>query len=90
MITMNKKEITDKLRDIPIVDILGIKKGYSKTMIKCPFHNDSTPSMSINNNNGFFCFGCGKRGFGAIDFLVAGGLTFKESVSELIKFIQND
>ena len=30
---------------------------------KCPFHNEKTPSFSINDQKGlFYCFGCGVGG----------------------------
>ena len=59
--------IIELLREIPIQDILGTKK----TMIKCPFHNDGTPSFAIyTHDNSFHCFGCGKHGKGAIDFAI--------------------
>ena len=29
----------------------------------CPFHNEKTPSFTVNDDKGFFhCFGCGKGG----------------------------
>ena len=29
----------------------------------CPFHNEKTPSFTVNNEKGFFhCFGCGAHG----------------------------
>lgn len=30
-------------------------------MVRCPFHNDSNPSMKLNDDY-FFCFGCGEHG----------------------------
>lgn len=36
-----------------------IKKGY----MLCPFHNEKTASMNINDSKGvFYCFGCGVGG----------------------------
>ena len=36
----------------------------------CPFHNEKTPSFTINDEKGFYhCFACGAHG-NAIDFLM--------------------
>ena len=50
----------------------------------CPFHNEKTPSFTINDEKGFYhCFGCGAHG-DAIRFLTdARGLTFMDAVKEL-------
>jgi len=50
----------------------------------CPFHNEKTPSFTINDQKGFYhCFGCGAHG-GAIDWLIAQhGLPFMDAVKEL-------
>jgi DNA primase len=50
----------------------------------CPFHNEKTPSFTINDEKGFYhCFGCGAHG-DAIRFLTdAGGLGFMDAVKEL-------
>lgn len=37
---------------------LPIKQG---NMVCCPFHNDRTPSMKLNEDY-FYCFGCGASG----------------------------
>ena len=37
---------------------LPVKQG---NMICCPFHNDRTPSMKLNEDY-FYCFGCGAHG----------------------------
>ncbi len=32
-------------------------------LVKCPFHNDATPSLSVNTTAGLFnCFACGEKG----------------------------
>jgi len=39
------------------------KTGSVQIMARCPFHDDHTPSLSINTVSGLFnCFGCGESG----------------------------
>ena len=44
----------------------GLKVGHGN-MACCPFHNDHTPSMKLNEDY-FYCFGCGATG-DVIDFV---------------------
>ncbi|MEA3058251.1 MAG: primase [Sphingomonadales bacterium] len=50
----------------------------------CPFHNEKTPSFTVNDDKGFYhCFGCGAHG-DAIRFLTDhGGMPFMDAVKEL-------
>jgi DNA primase len=50
----------------------------------CPFHNEKSPSFTVNDEKGFYhCFGCGAHG-DAIRFLTeARGLPFMDAVKEL-------
>src|SRR5690349_10166441 len=50
----------------------------------CPFHNEKTPSFTINDDKGFYhCFGCGAHG-DAIRFLTDNrGMQFMDAVKEL-------
>jgi len=50
----------------------------------CPFHNEKTPSFTVNDEKGFYhCFGCGAHG-DAISWLTeARGLAFMDAVKEL-------
>ena len=50
----------------------------------CPFHNEKTPSFTVNEEKGFYhCFGCGEHG-SVIDFVMkADGLPFPEAVERL-------
>jgi len=50
----------------------------------CPFHNEKTPSFTVNDDKGFYhCFGCGAHG-DAIRFLTDnGGMQFMDAVKEL-------
>ena len=58
----------DELRTrLSIVDVVGrhvplTKKGQNYWGC-CPFHNEKTPSFSVNEEKGFYhCFGCGAHG----------------------------
>ena len=50
----------------------------------CPFHNEKTPSFTVNEDKGFFhCFGCGEHG-DVIGFVMRDeGLGFPEAVERL-------
>jgi DNA primase len=47
-------------------------KHGTELRLHCPFHEDSTPSLSINAATGkFHCFGCHAKGGDIFDFVVA-------------------
>ena len=60
-----------------------IKKGRRHSGL-CPFHNEKTPSFSVNDDDGYYyCFGCGAGG-DAISYLrESEGLDFSEAVKRL-------
>ena len=53
--------------------------------VKCPFHGDCNPSLSLNLVTGSFkCFGCGANGNDIVDFhRLKYGTGFVETVREL-------
>ena len=58
------KLIKDKIN---IVDIISkdqkVIKAGSNYKALCPFHNEKTPSFTINiTKQNYVCYGCGKRG----------------------------
>lgn len=59
----------------------------------CPFHDDSTPSLTINEKDGqflFMCFGCNASG-NIFQFLEKKeGLSFEAAVAEVQAFIDKD
>ena len=55
------------------------KKG-TELRLSCPFHEDATPSLSVNVSRGiFYCFGCKSKG-DTIDFVA-----LKEGVALLLR-----
>ena len=50
----------------------------------CPFHNENTPSFTINDEKGFYhCFGCGAHGDAIRWMTEQRGLPFLDAVKEL-------
>ncbi|MCF7911599.1 MAG: toprim domain-containing protein [Candidatus Cloacimonetes bacterium] len=57
--------LADILRDYGI----ELNRNVDKQMVCCPFHEDKTPSMSIDTQRNMFkCFGCGAGG-SVLDFV---------------------
>lgn len=84
---MNKE--IDQLRDISVGKFFNFSRPIVRpVLVKCPFHNDSTPSMALYPDNGFHCFGCQAHGKGSIDFIMQlGPCSFKEACNELKKYL---
>ena len=79
----------DELRSrVSIAEVVGEKvklqkRGREYTGL-CPFHQEKTPSFTINESKGFYhCFGCGAHG-DAVTFLMnKDGLPFIDAVKKL-------
>ena len=82
----------DELRArLSLSDLVGRKvvlkrRSGSEYAGLCPFHNEKTPSFTVNDKKGFFhCFGCGAHG-DAVGFVMkTEGLSFPESVEKLAR-----
>lgn len=79
----------DELRArISIADVVGAKVKLTKKGREyqglCPFHNEKTPSFTVNESKGFYhCFGCGAHG-DIIKFeMEANGLPFIDALQKL-------
>ena len=73
---------------VGLVDTIGrrvklTRRGREHTGL-CPFHNEKTPSFSVNEEKGFYhCFGCGAHG-DVIGFVMrTEGTPFPEAVERL-------
>jgi len=79
----------EELRNrLPLSGVVGrsvrlIKRGREFTGL-CPFHNEKSPSFTVNDDKGFFhCFGCGAHG-DVIGFTMRNsGMAFPEAVEAL-------
>ena len=92
--TLTKKLHPDFIQEVASrVDIVEVTSGF--TQLKkagkeflgcCPFHNESTPSLTVTPSKGLaYCFGCGWGG-NSIKFLMeAGRISFREAVLELAR-----
>jgi len=77
--------IDDLRRQADIVRVVGdyvsLKKKGANWMACCPFHQEKTPSFSVNpSKNIFYCFGCGKGGSVFNFVMELEGLSFPEAV----------
>ena len=79
----------DELRErVGLAQVVGrrvrLQKRGREHVGLCPFHNEKSPSFTLNEDKGFFhCFGCGAHG-DVIGFVMRGeGLSFPEAVGRL-------
>lgn len=80
--------IDDLLNRVDIVDIIDervpLKKSGNNHKGLCPFHNEKSPSFTVNQDKQFYhCFGCGANG-SALGFMMEyDNLGFVDAVHEL-------
>ena len=80
--------IQELLARTDLVELIGarvpLKRSGANFMGRCPFHNEKTPSFSVNREKQFYyCFGCGVHGT-AIGFLMDyDRLSFPEAIETL-------
>jgi DNA primase len=82
------EQLKDRIRETPISTIIShyipLNKKGTALVALCPFHQDTKPSMNVNDNKGMFkCFACGQGG-DAITFVKEyKKLDFVEALREL-------
>lgn len=83
------QKFIDELRaKVSIADVVGekvklVRKGREYTGL-CPFHNEKTPSFTVNEAKGFYhCFGCGAHGDILKFEMEANNLPFMEALEKL-------
>ena len=88
---MIDKATVQKIKDTAdIVDVVGdyvhlVRRG-GNYMGLCPFHNERTPSFSVNRRKNFcYCFSC-KKGGSPVNFIMEKeGLSYHEALLHLAK-----
>ena len=79
----------DELRGrISLSGVIGrttrLQKAGREFKACCPFHNEKTPSFTVNDDKGFYhCFGCGAHGDAIRWMTDQRGLSFIDAVREL-------
>lgn len=83
-----QKFIEELRARVSIVDVVGakvklVRKGREYQAC-CPFHNEKTPSFTVNEAKGFYhCFGCGAHGDIVKFEMEANGLPFLDALKKL-------
>jgi putative DNA primase/helicase len=81
--TIDRARATDLVALVLCRGIELKKQGAEFTGL-CPFHEDTTPSLSVNQDKGVYhCFGCGASGDPIAFLQEHAGLGFQEAVREL-------
>lgn len=81
---MTDEQELQTARNVSIAELLGLHRVNRRQQIRCPIHNDRTPSFTLFPDNSFHCFGCSAHGNNAIDFvMVLLNVDFKQAVREL-------
>ncbi|MGQ5709554.1 DNA primase [Lactobacillus sp. PSON] len=83
--------ISEVRSSVNIVDVISqyvsLEKKGKDYLGLCPFHQEKTPSFTVNEENQFFkCFGCGKGGNVFKFLMYKDDLSFPESVEAVAKF----
>ena len=73
---------------VPLSDVIGKRMKLTRAGREykgcCPFHNEKTPSFTVNDQKGFYhCFGCGAHG-DVVGFLMShDNMAFMDAVEQL-------
>ena len=83
--------INEVRNSVNIVDVISqyvsLEKKGKDYIGLCPFHQERTPSFTVNEEKQFFkCFGCGKGGNVYKFLMYKDTLTFLESVEQVANF----
>jgi DNA primase len=81
------REVNDRMDAVAMVgDYIRLEKRGGRYWGLCPFHNEKTPSFTVDpERKMYYCFGCHEGG-GVINFIMAmEKITFPEAIETLAK-----
>ncbi|MDI9570860.1 MAG: DNA primase [Pseudomonadota bacterium] len=83
-------KIDEIKRRIDIVDLVAgyvnLKQAGRNFIGLCPFHQEKTPSFTVNREKQiFYCFGCGEGGNAVTFVMKQNGLSFPEAIRHLAR-----
>jgi len=90
MARIPKETVDQIIHSADILEVVGdyvaLKRKGQNYWACCPFHNEKSPSFSVNPSKGLYkCFGCGKAG-GVIQFVMdIEGSSYPEALRGLAK-----
>lgn len=88
---MDNSDVIDLIKSrLSIVDVVGkdleLSRRGNQYWACCPFHNEKTPSFSLNQENNYYhCFGCGKSGDIFNYIMEREHLSFPDALEKLAK-----
>ena len=79
------QEIKARLNIVDIVRrYVDLRRNGPRWVAPCPFHQETKPSFSVNEEEGFFyCFGCQASGDLFDFYSQINGLSFRETLEQL-------
>jgi DNA primase len=81
------QEVNDRLDVVSVVgDYVRLEKKGGRWWGLCPFHNEKTPSFTVDSDRKtYYCFGCHKGG-GAVNFIMEmDKISYPEAVKMLAR-----
>jgi hypothetical protein len=78
-------------KDFYIAYLPNMKRQGKQYMATCPFHAETKPSFSVNNDDGrYFCHGCNKQGDAFHFYAKRKGLTTRDDFPQVLEGICKD
>ncbi|MFC1615781.1 CHC2 zinc finger domain-containing protein [Patescibacteria group bacterium] len=85
-----KKDWQRIIEELEIISVVGVIGQYTEIknpnfLVKCPLHDDKTPSLKIyQQTNSWYCFGCQKGGMPVNFLMYMENLDFKTAAKKLL------